>query len=312
MINDVLPTPTHPLAGPRIVAVILNGAAGALLGRPDALPMLAAEFMANGFHPRFIPPDAGTLPQRVAQAASSGAEFVVVAGGDGTIACAAQALAGTGMPLGVLPFGTMNLLAKDLGIPVWDHAAALKILVAGRTRAIDVADVNGQVFLCASMLGLPARLGRFREAQRGAGSPVRAWARLAWAFLRTITRTGRMRVSVQIGDRTSRLRASSLTITVNVLDDASGRVFGRSRLDGGELAFIVLRRLTLPRIALLAVGLLRGTWRSDPTVQEHRAQELTVTKRGGGMQVMNDGELMVMDSPLHYRIRPRALLVIAP
>jgi diacylglycerol kinase family enzyme len=312
MIGSVLPISALPQVGPRVVAVILNGAAGALLDRPDALQMLAAEFVANGFDPRFIPPEAGTLPDRIAQAASSGAESVIVAGGDGTIACAAQALAETGIPLGVLPSGTMNLLAKDLGIPVGDHAAALQVLVAGRTRAIDVAEVNGRVFLCASMLGLPARLGRFREAQRGAGSPVRAWSRMGWSFVRTITRTGRMRVSVQMGDQTLRLRASSLTITANALDDASGRVFGRSRLDGGELAFIVIRRVTLARIALLAVRLLRGTWRGDPAVQEHRAQELVVSKRGGAIQVMNDGELMVLKSPLHYRIRPRALLVISP
>jgi diacylglycerol kinase family enzyme len=296
----------------RTVAVILNGAAGALLGRPDALQMLAAEFAANGFDPHFIPTEAGTLPERIALAARSGAESVIVAGGDGTVACAAQALAETGIPLGVLPFGTMNLLAKDLRIPIGDPGAALKVLASGRIRAIDVAEVNDQVFLCASMLGLPARLGRFREAQRGAGSPIRAWGWMGWSFLRAITRTGRMRVNVQIEDRTLRLRASSLTITVNALDDASGRVFGRSRLDGGELAFIVIRRLTLPRIALLAVGLLRGTWRRDPAVQEHRAQDLTVRKRGRAMQVMNDGELMVLQSPLHYRIRPGALLVITP
>jgi diacylglycerol kinase family enzyme len=304
--------PPASAASPRVVAVILNGAAGALLGRPDALQMLTAGFAANGFDPRFIPLEAGALPERVAQAARLGAEAVVVAGGDGTVACAAQALAETGIPLGVLPFGTMNLLAKDLGIPVGNLPAALTVLAAGRIRAIDVAEVNGRVFLCASMLGLPARLGRYREAQRGSGSPVRAWSRLGWSFLRTIARTGRMRVSVQIGDRTLRLRAASLTITVNALDDATGRVFGRSRLDGGELAFIVIRRLTLGRLALLAIGLLRGDWRQDPAVQEHCMQELIVTKRGRAMQVMNDGELMVLESPLHYRIRPRALLVIAP
>jgi diacylglycerol kinase family enzyme len=312
MTSTFLPTSASPQVGPRVVAVILNGAAGALLGRPDALQMLKAEFAANGFDPHFIPPEVGPLPERVAQAAHLGAEAVIVAGGDGTIACAAQALAETGIPLGVLPFGTMNLLAKDLGIPIGDLGAALRVLVAGRIRAIDVAEVDGRVFLCASMLGLPARLGRYREAQRGTGSPARAWSRMGWMFLRAIAQTGRMRVSVQIGDRTLGLRAASLTITVNALDDMSGRAFGRSRLDGGELAFIVIRRLTLVRIALLAIRVLRRDWRRDPGVQEYRTPELIVSKRGRAIQVMNDGELMVLEPPLHYRIRPGALLVIAP
>ena len=117
-----------------------------------------------GLEAEFIAQDAGSLPDRVALAAKSGAEAVIVAGGDGTVACAGHALAGSDIPLGVLPYGTMNLLAKDLGLPIGDLPAALKAIAAGAIRTIDVGEVNGQSFLCASMLGLPVQLGRTTRA----------------------------------------------------------------------------------------------------------------------------------------------------
>jgi diacylglycerol kinase family enzyme len=299
-------------AVPRTVAVVLNGAAGALLGEPDAMHSLQATFAEAQFTPHFVPPDAGTLPERIAQAAAMGADAVIVGGGDGTVACAAQTLAGGEIPLGVLPFGTMNLLAKDLDMPIDDTTAAIAVLAAGHVQAIDVADVNGKTFLCASMLGLPAHLGRFREAQRGAGSPLLAWSRIGAGFLGAIRSHRRMRAVVHLDGRKLRVRASSLSITVNALDDTSGRLFGRSRLDGGTLVLYVIRHLTLSRILILAWRMLRGNWRRDPALQEYPAREVVIVARGRTMTVMNDGELMELPLPLTYTIRPGALRVLAP
>jgi diacylglycerol kinase family enzyme len=303
----------------RVVAVVLNGAAGALLDQPHAMEELAAAFNDAGFSPRFIPQDAGGLPERIAQAAAMAADAVIVGGGDGTIACAAQILCGGTVPLGVLPFGTMNLLAKDLGIPVGDSRAALQVLAEGRVRAIDVAEVNGAVFLCASMLGLPARLGRLREAERGASVRVLAWSRIGAGFLRTIRKHRRLRALVQVDGVSHWIRASSLTVTANALDDRTGRLFGRSDLAGGTLVLYVVRHLTLGRILIVAWRFLRGNWRRDPALQEHPGRRITIAARSrmgrrmaGRMVVMNDGELMELDLPLQYAIRPGALRVIAP
>ncbi len=175
---------------PKRIAVVSNAASGGFLdspGAPDTLPALLRD---AGFAAEFIAPEAGTLPERIKLACESGAEMVVIAGGDGSIACAAQSVARTGMVLGILPFGTMNVLAKDLGIPVGDVAAAVAVLRNGQVREIDAAEVNGQLYLCASMLGLPARLARYREAGRGKGSVARLWLRFARAALRAFARYG--------------------------------------------------------------------------------------------------------------------------
>ncbi len=312
MPDATLPIDPADAAARPTVAVVLNRAAGALLDNPDQTASLRTLFAAVGLDPTLIPNEAGNLPDRVRLALDSGAGTVVVAGGDGTVACAAQVLAGTGVCLGILPFGTMNLLAKDLGIPAGDTEAAMRILAAGQAREIDVGEVNGRVFLCASMLGLPARLARLRERGRGAGPAWRLWQRMARAALRAISRDARQTLELRTDREAVRLRTASLTVTVNALDDGSARLFGRARLDGGELAIYVMRSVRLGDLVRLGLRMLAGPWQRDAAVEQGRVGSVQIDARRRAMRVMNDGEVMLLRPPLAYKIRPSALRVIAP
>lgn len=299
---------TSPL---RCVAVVANGAAGALLADPQAEAAMAHQFSQSGLKAVFVPPDAGTLPERLAQARASGADAVVVAGGDGTIACAAAELLGTGTILGILPFGTMNLLAKDLGIPIGDTAGAIAVLTQGAVRAIDVGDVNGHIFLCASMLGLPAKLGRHRERGRKA-NPLFAWTRFAIAAVRALLRGRQVRLHLRTDTGERVVRAQSISITVNPLDAASGRAFGRVKLDGGLFGLYVIARLRLRDLPRLAWRAVAGRIEADKAVRESGARHLVIGAASRSLRVMNDGEARLLRPPLRYRIRSRALLVMAP
>jgi diacylglycerol kinase family enzyme len=246
----------------------------------------------------------------------SGAAMLVVAGGDGTIACGAKAAVDSGLVLGVLPFGTMNLLAKDIGIPVDDVAAATEILKTGRERRIDVAEVNGHLYLCASMLGLPARLARYREASRGQASFL-AWRyRFIRATLRALARAGTPRWSLQLDGKPARMRAASLVIAPNALDDRAGQPFHRARLDGGLLELYAIKHMSLTDVIRLAAKALTGRLRGDPDLARIPAREVIVgragRRSGQSIRVMNDGEVHLLEPPLVYRIRPRALRVMAP
>jgi len=296
----------------RLVALVLNTQAGALLGQADPAGALAEKLGASGAEVRVIPPDAGTLPERMAQAKASGAECVVVAGGDGTIACAAAALAGSGVSLGLIPSGTMNLLAKDLHIDPGDHDAAIEILAHGQTRAIDVGRVGDHVFLCASMLGTPARLSRHREAGRHRGNGLLAWAGFASAALRALSRNRSLRVVLRADSKTMKLRTPSITVTVNRLDDDTARLFGRSNLAGGELGVYVVRRSSALRQLLLLVRTVMTGRLRDPEIDFFTTRGLDVVSTHAAMQVLVDGELRLMKPPLRYEIRPGALRVIAP
>ena len=291
------------------VAVVLNGKAGALLDQEEAGGMLEKALAEAGLTAVVIPQEAGSLPERIRQAGEAGAEAVVVAGGDGTVVCAGHALAGTGVPLGILPFGTMNLLAKDLGLPIGDVARALAVVASGTVRAIDVGDVNGHSFLCASMLGLPARLGRTREETRGSG--LRLLSRMAPAAIRLLRLARRTRVQLSLDGERTNVRVASLTVTVNGIDETCGRAFGRTCLDGGRLGVYVIRRLGLTEAFRLCMRMVVGRWRSDEAVAEHSAGAVDIDSRRS-LQVMNDGELASLEPPLRYRVRPGALRVLVP
>ncbi len=310
------PRPGEQRAAPRHLALVLNSQAGALIGQEghgsleDLLRRETGELTV-------IPPDSGTLPERIAQAQKTGSDVIVVAGGDGTVACAAQALAGSDAALGLIPCGTMNLLARDLKLDPADHEACARIVAEGAVRAIDVGELTGadgekHIFLCASMLGTPARLSRHREAGRERGNGVRAWAGFGVAAFRALWRNRSMRFVLRYDGKVRQVRTPSLTIVVNALDDESGRMFGRSRLDGGTLAIYLVRRASvLGQLGLLLRMAVSGSLRT-PRIEVIMTKSLEVESHHSAMHVLVDGEMRLLKPRLHYRVRPGALNVIAP
>jgi len=291
------------------VAVVMNARAGALLAGQDGSASLAALFADAGLDAHFIDEDAGTLPARIAAALAERPDAVIVAGGDGTIACAAQVMQGGDIPLGILPCGTVNLLAKDLQLPIGDIAAAVALLGRARRRAIDVAEVNGHVFLCAVMLGLPTHLGRHRENARGA-----TWTflrRIPFATLRHILRPQTLRGELSVGSATFRIRAPAATITVNAMDEATGLRFARRRLDGGMLVFYEVRAGGVWGWARFVGRVLTRRWRLDPDVREWSAPKMRLDRRDRpAMHVMVDGEIRLLEPPLEFVCHPGALTVL--
>ncbi len=91
------------------------------------------------------------------QAAATGADVVLACGGDGTVTSCADGLAGTGVPLAILPMGTGNVLARNLGLPV-EFEAAVAVALTGRDEAIDTGTANGTRFVVMAGLGLDARM----------------------------------------------------------------------------------------------------------------------------------------------------------
>jgi diacylglycerol kinase family enzyme len=298
-------------APPRRFAVVLNHTAGAFVGQANALETMQAAFATHNVDAEFVPMDAGDLPARVALARDAGADAVVVIGGDGSVACAAQALVGSNTPLGILPFGTMNLLARDLGIPTGDLPGAIRVLSEFHTTRVDVGEVNGRVFLCGCMVGLPTRLGQVREAGRGRPF-LRSWARFFAAALRLFRTFRPLRLTLRTHGRTWRVRTPAILLTVNPLSDNTGRQMGRNRLDGGVLAAYVFSRLKL--IDALRIGLpaLIGRWSGDEAVDEFEAAQLSISSRRPSLRVMNDGEPLLLETPLEFRVRPAALVVLSP
>lgn len=296
----------------RRFAVVINSAAGGLLGRRHAAAMVSATLDAAGIRADILGEEAGaSLDSRLDQAIASGAEVVVVGGGDGTICAAAQRLAGSGIALGILPLGTMNMLAKDLRIPL-DLEAAAANLAQGRPRAIDVASVNGQVFLCNSVLGLPTALGRQRERHRGDRS-VLGGLRLLREAWRASWHHPPLRLGIAIdGTPPMRFRSRAIAIANNAYAEGFGQLFTRQRLDQGELVLYVARGFGVWWSIVMVVAMALGAWRRRSQLHERRAEEIVLHSRRKRLRVMNDGEAMILRPPLTYRIQAQALSVIVP
>ncbi len=147
-------------------------------------------------------------------ALASKPNLIIVGGGDGTVRSAAQRLIHSGIALGILPLGTVNRVARDLKIPI-DAQGALNVLINGKIREIDVAQVNDKIFLCNSFLGLPPQICEERQRLRGKPFHVRLKGYLA--ILGTIIHA-RHRVHLTIDNEhgSQRIRVLTLAVSNNV------------------------------------------------------------------------------------------------
>lgn len=243
------------------------------------------------------------------KAAASDARVVVAAGGDGTLNTVGSCLAGGDKILGVLPLGTLNHFAKDLGIPL-ELGAAIENIAAGRVASVDVGEVNGRVFFNNSSIGLYPRMVRRREARRKRGRSK--WIAVSSALFRTLKQYAAFRVRVTADGRRFSRRTPILFVGNNEYQ-IEGRSFGaRRRLDSGKLYLYALHNTGpwgLLKFALRA--LLSRAWRIKD-FDALAAREIMVELRRERVRVALDGEITELETPLRYRIRSGALRVIVP
>jgi len=236
--------------------VLVNHAAGTISGESlDHLTgRLRASFTAHSVEAEIVALHGPKLRERAREAARVDVDVVVAVGGDGTVSTVAGALAGTDKPLGVLPLGTLNHFAKDLGVPlVLDEA--VRTIAAGHQRRVDVGEVNGHVFINNCSLGVYPQIVRQREERR-LRRGFNKWLALALACLSVFRRHPLLTVRLAVGANSERLTTPLLFVGNNQYETNLLAVRGRAALDRGELCVYLVRgrsRFTLPRLALLAL-----------------------------------------------------------
>jgi len=290
------------------VIVNKNGGTAAKMG--DALVGdLEKAFAQSGVTAEVAALDGKQIPEAIEAAARSGR--VIVAGGDGTAAGAAQILAGSDTELGLLPLGTLNHLARDIGIPA-DLGEAAEVAANGRPTKIDVGEVNGQIFVNNASIGLYPLMVRKREGLRRAkGWPK--WLSTLPAALAVLERVPHHRLRLDWGKGERAIVTPLLFVGNNVYSLDRGEVGKRGTLTDGKLSVYAVtyrRRLALIWFALRA--LVGRAERSLDFETLGECEVLTVSSNSGSIEIALDGELRRMDSPLEFRIRAGALMVITP
>ena len=246
-------------------------------------------------------------------AADPSCDVVVLAGGDGTISSGAAVLAGTRKPLGVLPLGTLNHFARDLGIPL-ELDKALALVATGGTRRVDVAEVNGHVLVNNCSIGLYPEAVLRRELLRRTVSWSK-WRAMLRGALEALRRFPVLWLTLRLPERTLSLRTPQLVVGNNPYQTSLFKLGRRPALDRGELWVYVAH--SLGRFGFLRLVLRALLGRLE---QEHDFQalctdgtlEIQTRRPGHRVRAAVDGELVELRAPLSFRMRPGELTVIAP
>jgi diacylglycerol kinase family enzyme len=245
----------------------------------------------------------------VKSAAAREIDAIVAGGGDGTIHTVASAVAGTDIPLGIIPLGTLNHFAKDLKIPLAVEDA-VAVISGGVHRSVDVGEVNGEIFINNSSIGIYPYVVLDRDRRRK-GQRLSKWPAMIMAGFRAFWNLPLHRLRIRAQNWQEACRSPCVFIGNNEYH-LKGSSFGsRERLDGGELCLFVARqqgRLALLWVAVRCVAGLVD--QSDLRTVATPAVE--VSSRRKRLLVAFDGEIQWMQTPLHYRIRPAAIRVLVP
>ncbi len=246
----------------------------------------------------------------LAEAKSGQFDAVVVGGGDGTIRTLASVLAGTDVPLGVVPLGTLNHFAKDLGIPLPVEEAAA-IIAAGRTRLVDLAEVNGETFINNSSIGIYPYMVIDRE-RRMARHKLTKWMAMVPAFFRMLRHFPRRRLHIAAEGFARPYRTPCLFVGNNEYGTELFTFGRRQDLDTGKLWFYVVKPRTPLDFFWMICRLCFGRMDQVGDLDTFELAEAEIGARASRLPVALDGEVKIMHGPLHYRSRPKALRVIVP
>lgn len=297
-------------AGLQYVLVLLNRNSGGVERGEKDSKAIAQALARAGRTARVELMTGASLSTRAGEAVKSNAPLLIVAGGDGSVGAAAGALAGSDTALGILPMGTLNHFARDLGLPT-DLAGAAELIAGGATMRLDLAEMNGRTFINNSAIGLYPLMVIDRDEQRRRLRRSRKLAMLV-ASARTLARFGRQRLTLTVNREQARIRTPLLFVGNNDYRLNLPAVGRRVSLTDGRLCVLVLRKKTRRGFVAAILRALLGRIRDDDMVRIENVERLRVDSRRPSLAVSLDGEVTRTTPPLNYRIRQGALKVIAP
>jgi YegS/Rv2252/BmrU family lipid kinase len=241
--------------------------------------------------------------ERALRAVESG-ELPVVISGDGLIGAIGGAMAGAETPLGIVPGGRGNDLARVLGISSKPEEA-IEIVLAGHERAIDVGEANGRPFLGIASVGFDSDANRIANESRFRGNLV-----YAYAAMRTLVAWKPARFTIAIGDQHTRVEGYSVVVANSKAYGGGMFIAPDAELDDGEFDIVTLAKLGKLRYLGNLPKVFKGTHVRLPQVKVVRAARLSLSA-SRPFAVYADGEHLT-DLPADLRVIPRALRVLVP
>jgi diacylglycerol kinase family enzyme len=232
------------------------------------------------------------------------ADCLVVAGGDGTVNGAVDEIGGSSTPLGIIPRGTYNHFARDLGLPD-DEDACIEIIAAKNMRTVDIAEANGKIFLNNASIGAYPFALILRDQYENHRGMQKRFAMIG-AVIKTFFIFPVVSVTIETEKETYVRKTPFVFIGNNVY--TSGK---RERLDEGVLSVYCAHKKS--RWGILFMGLLSAVSSlKEQYFDEHITKNLTIELKKNRTYVALDGDIISLNSPVQFSVRPQSLKVFAP
>ena len=292
------------------IPVILNATSGT--GHDaDTHKQLHELFARHGMIPDILTARAGSeIEEQVRKALRSDPPLVVVAGGDGTVSAVASMLSGTPITLGILPEGTLNHFARDLGIPA-ERERAVEVLATGAPVAVDIGEVNGRPFINNASLGLYPDIVRDRTRQQRRLGRGKYWA-MFWAIFGVLGRSPFMRLRLELDGAALDCMAPFVFIGNNQYVMEGFSIGTRASVRDGRLSVYTTQRHGRAGLLRLAIRALFGRLAQAKDFLSADARQVRVESTRRRILVATDGEVTAMDTPLEFTVRPASLRVMLP
>jgi YegS/Rv2252/BmrU family lipid kinase len=239
-------------------------------------------------------------------------DIVVAGGGDGTVNLVASSLSGSNTPLGILPLGTLNHFAKDNKIPL-DIKEAVSVIVKKNIKAIDVGSVNGKIFINNSSIGIYPKVVKHRDSQieRFGGNK---WTSMIIAYVNVVKRFSSFKVDIHSNNQIIKAKTPFIFIGNNEYQMDLFKLGTRDRLDEGLLDLYFPNTTNWSSMIRFAALALFKKLNQAKDFNIVKTKEITIylTKKRQQIEVALDGEVFHLESPLFYKIHPKALKIIVP
>lgn len=291
----------------RLGTLFLNPSSGAKLGQAEHDALKSA---AEGEGLEVVQMGPGVDCQKIiGERLKAGLKLFVACGGDGTINTVLQQLVDSDAILGVIPVGTYNHFAKDVGIPLaWREA--LEVAVRGEIREVDVARANERYFVNNLSIGLYPELVARRE-ERGRDYP--RWKARLHALYTTLQKYPHVTLDVESEARRAVVRTHVFMISNNTYDlSRAGIEAPRETLEAGVLSVYWLPRISRWALMKFAARYLAGRVKQTPGFDSFQTRKLRVDSGHASLRAGIDGELARLTTPLSISILPRSLSVRVP
>lgn len=300
---------------PAGTAVIVNRKSGTVrsMGEDTARAMVAD---ALGTEAEVLLVDGSGIEPAIRRLTRQGrVSRIIVGGGDGTVASVAGLLAGSGIAMGILPLGTMNLMAKAIGLST-DPAQALQQLRQAEVRRVDAARVGGRLFLHHISFGIQPRILRIREKLGYSSRLTKMLAGLR-ALVSVFLKPQSQRLTLMVDGTRRDIKSPALVVSNNIYEDADW--LRQARLDQGLLGVLVLKPMSRLAFLRLALDLFRGRWRDNLNIAEEHARSVTIEisrrrfgRRRRSIWASIDGELSLLGLPVTITSEPGAVSMLTP